>query len=95
LIIPWTPHKCITYWDELFAYWDPSLSPFPLTLIASGKGNPFLMDWLIPRMSLSPSTNIPSPTQYQKDFAAWDLYQVLEGKLDFQWILYALSAELL
>ena len=28
------------------------------------------------RMSLSPSTNIPSPTQYQKDFAAWDLYQV-------------------
>lgn len=27
-------------------------------------------------MSLSPSTNIPSPTQYQKDFAAWDLYQV-------------------
>lgn len=27
-------------------------------------------------MSLSPSANIPSPTQYQKDFAAWDLYQV-------------------
>eukprot|EP00438_Fugacium_kawagutii_P031274 Skav218646 [mRNA] locus=scaffold365:568426:570308:- [translate_table: standard] len=28
------------------------------------------------RMSLSPSTNNPSPAQYQKDFAAWDLYQV-------------------
>eukprot|EP00434_Breviolum_minutum_P020098 symbB.v1.2.017725.t2/scaffold1366.1/size123243/1 len=27
-------------------------------------------------MSLSPSTNFPTPTQYQKDFAAWDLYQV-------------------
>ena len=40
------------------------------------------------RMSLSPSTNIPSPTQYQKDFAAWDLYQVLKGKLDVQWIRF-------
>eukprot|EP00913_Durusdinium_trenchii_P000751 g701.t1 len=27
-------------------------------------------------MSLSPASNMPLPSQYQKDFAAWDLYQV-------------------
>jgi len=51
------------------------LDELKLKLVVASNINPFTTSLFLMRMSLSPSTNFPTPTQYQKDFAAWDLYQ--------------------
>lgn len=74
-------------WIYLWKIRTDWLDELKLKLVVASNINPFTTSLFL-RMSLSPSTNFPTPTQYQKDFAAWDLYQAPDSTFPCLWCLW-------